>query len=173
MERQVEPAKPRARMSDEPGGLRVVMRPRLSFWHTAFPLLFLGFWTWSALGLRGDSASSQLGALGIWLFGMLFVGTPLLWTLAGRETATAGISALELRHSVGPLGITRRYERSSVRDLRAERVSDKAPGWNPFARTPPGGAGLAFDYGSSTVRFGTGIDDAEAKEIARRLGERL
>jgi hypothetical protein len=35
-----------------------------------------------------------------------------------------------------------------------------------------GGGPIAFDYGSKTLRFGAGLDDAEARDVIRDLRER-
>jgi hypothetical protein len=35
-----------------------------------------------------------------------------------------------------------------------------------------GGGPIAFDYGSQTVRIGSGLDEAEAREIVKELRSR-
>jgi hypothetical protein len=45
--------------------------------------------------------------------------------------------------------------------------------FSTFQQWGVGGGALAFDYGPRTYRFGSGLDDAEAREVLEALAPRL
>jgi hypothetical protein len=77
---------------------------------------------------------------------------------------------LAIRRELFRLGWSREYELAHVRNLRVAPV-----GWNPYDWSTAmqfwgfGGGLIAFDYGSKTVRVGTSVEEAEARQIVDEL----
>jgi hypothetical protein len=103
-----------------------------------------------------------------WTFGGAFVLYSLAWMLAGKEKIVVDKDQLSIKRDVFGLGREKIYQLNQVSEVRAsaayaisQRNGMQAWGF---------GTGLvAFDYGSSTVRFAAGIDEAEAKKLVSAL----
>jgi hypothetical protein len=104
---------------------------------------------------------------------LVFLGFALyvvLWSLFGREI---------IRVDADTLGIQRRlfwdrqpkdYEIASIRALRVTVVP-----YDPFhffRSFGLAGGPIAFDYGAETVRFGAGIQEAEAEQVLDLLSKK-
>ena len=81
-----------------------------------------------------------------------------------RQTVSIDIVTLEIRDTIGPLHLTRRYQLRLIRNPRAEREEDSEGGVTAFWK-------VAFDYGSKTVRFGHELSGIEAEERAEQLAQ--
>jgi len=178
----VSPEQPRARISDTPAG-RVVEVPTK---RRGFALAVLFIWligwfvAWVAatsqlLSERAPAGSALiflLTWLGIWTAAGAFVLFALTWALAGREVITAAPGSLVLERRIGSLARARRYDTSQIHDLRVS-----AQPYRPFDGHGGlwfwgiSGGWIAFDYGSSTIRFAASLEEAEAKEVVARLLE--
>jgi hypothetical protein len=144
-----------------------------------FGMLFLPVWLvgwafgeWSAAKtvFSGDNHSGLF--LFVWLIGWTFGGAfalySLVWMLVGKEKIVVDKDQLSIKRNVFGLGREKIYLINQVRELRAsaayaisQRNGMQAWGF---------GTGLvAFDYGSSTVRFASSIDEAEAKNLVGTL----
>lgn len=190
----VELAQPRFRAQETIDGLEISI-PSRKMWAMTF---FLGFWLlgWLvgevlvAVILIGglidavrngfEPADAPIGLfllawLGGWTVGGIVAVRALLWNIAGREVLTVGRGLLRVEHRVPLFHRTKVYDLASVTSLRAM----PQPPW-PYGFGYPGawsgwggwgsGGTLAFDYGVSTVRLGTGLDEAEAKLVVREIG---
>lgn len=170
----------RSQVDSIPGGLEIRIPTR----RNVFVILFIGFWLcgWvlgetSAVGELLHPAANHresgnlflLVWLGGWTIGGAWAICFLLWSLAGLERIRVESDTLSVRREAFGIGIGKQYELDSVRDLRA--VDLPAP-QGPFGGR--WGYGLAagpivFDYGATSVRFGAGIDTAEAKHLVSKL----
>lgn len=168
----------------------------------AFILMFLGLWLcgWAmgeitALGAllgkgwMGEAAPKGTGFeegrafLAVWLLfwtaGGFFALSFLLYQLKGREEVT--LDGQYLRHVRDFLvwKRSREYLREHVKDIRLSRgIGSLADIMSPARGLEfwgIGGGTLCFDYGSRTIRFGAGLEEAEAKPLIdllrRRAGE--
>ena len=164
------------------GGFRLTVLKRRAL----FPMLFLPVWLvgW-AFGevtvLRQLLSGSYSGApdlfMLVWVTGWTLGGgwalATVAWLVAGRERVRVEQGTLTLEQVVGGVGRRRSYELRQVTGLRTlPQTSQELMVGNmtPFGFGRTGG--LAFDYGTSTVRWGAGLDEAEARVIVERLGER-
>jgi hypothetical protein len=174
---ETEPlARGRARLEDRANGLQVVIPARRQVGLILFMAAWLTGWFFgerSALHVllhpRGGVADlfMVLWLLG-WTVGGFFAVLVLLWTLVGREVITTDDRILSVRRELLGLGRVRRYDLANVKDLRCAPMPE-----NPRSRESPWAGGvIAFDYGPRTIRFGTGIDEAEAKMLVTRLVQR-
>ncbi|RMF23380.1 MAG: hypothetical protein D6760_05450 [Deltaproteobacteria bacterium] len=161
----------RADVHDGPDGLEVIIPAPRNWFVIAFLLFWLGGWTTGGLGAVWLGLSSDVPGpvklfllfwLGGWLLGEVYAIYTVAWQLAGRERIVLAPSHLLLAREVFGLGRRRTFDLQRVSNLRV------------VPRMPPGPAGawagrLAFDYGSSTVRWGRGLDEPEAERIAGLL----
>lgn len=165
----------RSRIESIAGGLSIVMPARRSLVVTAVIGAWLVFWALSLLGrlpsshLQGPRPPAAFLVIGC--IAAVFAVAALLWTLVGQERVTIDTDTFAIRREVFGIGLARRYALSSVRALR---VVDDAITNTTFGvgRGDPFGlrsGSLAFDYGAKTIRFGSGVDPAEAKNILSRV----
>ena len=182
--RTVEPAKPRATVSETPEGLRIVVPARRHL----LPLLFLPLWlcAWAA-GLLAVSATLLFGSgaggppqlfmlvwLAGWTAGGLFALYQLLWMLVGREIVTVEGSVLAQQRKLFGWARGQRFDLRQVRDLRVGPAPfdpwSGSAGWRYWG---VGNGTIAFDYGARTYRFADSLDEAEAKAIVQTIVKRF
>jgi hypothetical protein len=164
------------------GGFRLTMPKRRAL----FPMLFLPVWLvgW-AIGeiavLRHLLTGSHSGApplfMLVWVTGWTLGGgwalATVAWLVAGRERVRVEHGTLTLEQVVGPVGRRRSYDLRHVTGLRTVRqTSQELIAGNMTAFGFGRRGGLAFDYGTSTIRWGAGLDEAEAGVVVERLGAR-
>ncbi len=192
----VEPAKPRYTVVDSFGQLTISIPSRKNW----FMILFLSFWLigwavgeifvfWVAVvpalrGLPGEGGEETtsfpwflrlflLAWLGGWTVGGVVAIRVWLWNLKGVEIVTLDGESLRVcRRSVGK-GREKQYR---LQDVSALRVSPAT--WDPWGMRQyewwSRSAGLlAFDYGASTVRFGYGLEEGEAKKLLAEIAQRF
>lgn len=172
----------RACLESVSGGVELIVPTKRNY----FVLVFLSLWLcgWAAGEIQGahSFASKALtdnpepGFTVVWLAGWTVGGAfavlTLLWNLAGRERIVLGNDEFLIRREIFGIGFGKRYALRAVKEFRVVESSDP-PG--PFGMQPRnpfgfgGGGPFAFDYGSKTIRFGSGIDVAEAKHWRARL----
>jgi hypothetical protein len=101
-----------------------------------------------------------------WTVGGAFALYAFLWQLAGKEIVLLSYSSIQVRRQVLGIGWTKEYLAEHVKNLRVSQMGYSEAGWSRslIAFGMVGGF-IAFDYGAKTFRFGSGIDEAEAKQI--------
>jgi len=171
----------RSRVESIAGGVSIVMPSRRSMLLAAFIVFWLAFWVLPFLGVipaRSDGATVSHAVAPPpffyvpWTIGGFFALTMLAWTIAGNERVTIDTDTLSVRREAFGLGFTRRYAVASVRALRVVEDASWNSSFGGFGRGDPFGlrsGSLAFDYGAKTIRFGSGIDAAEAKYLVSRV----
>jgi hypothetical protein len=109
-----------------------------------------------------------------WTFGGLAAIVLLLWTTVGVERVKIGGDAIIIRREVLGVGFSREYDSNHAGNLRvAPDAFSMFDPRNAFRFWGLGGGPVAFDYGSSTVRFGSGLDEAEASRVVSRVVSRF
>jgi hypothetical protein len=88
----------------------------------------------------------------------------IAWSLAGTETIEVSPGSLRYRRSVGGIGWWREYALADVNRLRTHEGGP--PGTNSEIGQGPR---IYFDYGAKTVKFGHGIDLAEAHQLVTEI----
>jgi hypothetical protein len=97
---------------------------------------------------------------------LVFLGFALyvvLWSLFGREIIRAGADTLSIQRRLFLDRQPKDYEVLSVKLIRITPIPYEPfyiLRWLGFAGGP-----IAFDYGAETVRFGAGLQEAEANQI--------
>lgn len=173
----------RSRVEPAAGGVEVTMPSRRNYVFAALQLVWLGFWVYALVGIvpnifdANGPNPSQTTFLVVWTVGWVaggcFVAALFLWTVAGRERLTIGPDGVVLRREAAGIGRSRRFELRAVKALRiVENAGESAPFGLFAGRGDPFGTragSLAFDYGAKTIRFGSGIDAAEAKYVISKI----
>jgi hypothetical protein len=102
--------------------------------------------------------------LTLWTAGGLFAGY-IWWRMAfGAETLKIGATSISMGRSMSWFERERSFDAQHIWRLRTVPI----PAFSIFENRANlwwGSPSLAFDYGSRTVRFGAGIDEAEAYQI--------
>lgn len=179
----VPPPKERYKIQDDGSTLKICIPSRKNY----FTLFFLGFWLigW-AFGeimvgrelIAGAGSSGNglfiLAWLGLWTIGGGFALYEFFWQLAGKEMIEISADAIKIQRAILGLGRIREYMSTYIKDLRIAPLAlgrwfDRA--WAFWWGILPGV--LAFDYGSQTIRFGGGVDEAGAKQILERIVARF
>jgi hypothetical protein len=127
--------------------------------------------------LKGDAPPEgewfMLAWFGVWTVGGLFAIYALLWQFMGKEIVIVHGQTFKTRYDIGGFGFNKEYDLVQMRDLRTMQV-----GFNPLDLSSSlqlwgvGGGVIAFDYGAKTIRFGTGLNEAEAKEVVTAIKQR-
>ena len=115
---------------------------------------------------EGESWFPYFWALGMILASAYAIAV-LLWLLFGVEVIKVDHAGIKTRRQVFGLGRTRDYEGDHIRRLRAAPMVYAITYRSNFTSEYLGWAGgqIAFDYGAKTARFGSGLDEAEARMI--------
>ena len=157
------------------GRLEIVIPAPCNILVAIFLAAWLGAWCfserWAIQALLHGKDSNAPLALILWFVGWTVGGIwtliVLLWQFAGREILKLTPRTLSLQSEVLRIGVTREYSIEDVRNVRAVTIGDySAWGWSVV---PRGDDGLAFDYRSQTVHFGTWLNEPEASQIINEL----
>jgi hypothetical protein len=177
----VEPYKPRARIAETGNAIQIEIpfRPK-GFMTRLVWLLFTSFLlgSWCAVFILRqfikapiqDKPPSLFTAIFtvVWLF-FILVFSGVWWQMTfGREIIT--VTPQELTFWQQPFGQRRRFHLAEVKNLRV--LEDTFSVSCPYAKGYPLFV-VTFDYGAGTVRFGTNLDPAEARQIVALLKERF
>ncbi len=178
----ITPPEPRHTVEDTGDGLRFYI-PSPKRWYL---LLFLGFWLvmWVGIGSQFVFGNFPRTAVGfdwfsvVWSIGwFMSVGYGLLilfWVLVGVEVIEVNSQGIKTRRQILSLGRTHAYDGDHIHRLRAAPMIYSAFARNQsFEHLGLAGGQIAFDYGAKTVRFGGGIDEAEACMIVEAITQRF
>jgi hypothetical protein len=119
----------------------------------------------------------------IWMAGFLFEGFDLLWQLVGREVVKIEDNRISIRHEVLGLGFTRTIPFAKIDAVFLSRYKSASLLYTLFHR---GLWFFNFEHGRigvnsgktwfgriNTVRFGSILDDSEAREIIAVIHKRF
>ncbi|HTU66528.1 MAG TPA: hypothetical protein VMF52_11305 [Steroidobacteraceae bacterium] len=179
---RVAPPGDRATVNDVSEGLEVAIPARRNW----FLILFLAFWLcgWFAgessaiVQLAGDETRGDRAFLLFWLCGWTVGGVVViaiwLWNVAGVERVTFTPSEIRVRRGVGGLGYSKEYDLAHASSLRVSPpVMNFLTPRSSMRFWGVGGGLMVFDYGSTTVRFGGGLDEPEARRIIDQVTARF
>ena len=164
-------------------GFTIVVPAKKQWFTILFLLAWLGGWAVGEVSalrqiLAPGEASGATAFLIFWLCGWtlggLWAAFNVLWMLAGSERITVTTGALIIRKQVFGVGREKAFDLSEISGLRVHRDDSQSLKRTGGLSSPGiGGTGtIAFDYGARTVRFATGIDEAEATMIVGELSSR-
>jgi hypothetical protein len=173
----VKPGTPKALIRETSGGLEVsIPAPRNPVLLFFLPVWLVG-WAFGWVSAFADLTAGKgvapslflLPWLVFWTLGGVFAVVAFAWSAAGREVVTLGPSSLILSRRVLGLGRSREYDLTHVAQLRATPQGYDRSGMRAWGF---GGGTIAFDYGASTVRFGSALEEGEAGMVVRQLAQR-
>lgn len=183
----VEPPKGRAKIVDKGSQVHIVipLRPRgLGGWlYWLFIVAFLVAWVsmGSVAIAQGFISSSNkppflfmVGRTVFWAIATVFLIGWCWQMLVGREEILITPQGLTIRRY--PFGRQLHYHLPEVKNLRVLEDVFAATNlwwWLLYQAWLPYAGVLAFDYGATTVRFGMGLDPAEARQIVEMLRDRF
>lgn len=179
---KIQSADSRITITDTSQGLRIVMPCRRSW----FVICLQGFWIcgWAVAEvmvaiqfLNGDAPPEgeffMSAWFGVWTVGGVSAIYAWLWQVLGKEIVTVQGQTFKTRRDIGGFGFDKEYDLLQIRDLRLGQV-----GFNPLDFSSSlqlwgiGGGVMAFEYGARTYRFGTGLDEVEAKQAVTAIKKR-
>lgn len=103
----------------------------------------------------------------VWTYGGAKAFYMLLWSLAGEEVIEVNRAGIMIRQQIFGYGPGEAYLANYIKGLRIS-----PPSYNPRHLRYPAGI-IVFDYGAKTLRFGNGVDEAEAKLILAEIKTRF
>lgn len=179
---KIEPNRSRVIITDTSPGVRIIL-PNSRSW---FVICFLGLWIcgWAVAEymvslqlLNGDAPPEgevfMLAWFVVWTIGGLLALYALLWQLMGKEIVMVYGGTLKVRHDIGGYGFNKEYDLAQLQDLRTIQVV-----FNPLDLSSclqlwgVGGGTIAFDYGTRVIRFGAGLAEVEATQVAAAITQR-
>ena len=177
------PPTSRITITDTPDELRIVMPCRRSW----FVIGMLAFWVcaWGVGEVMGSTSlfkgevpageeGLMLAWLGVWTVSGLAALVALQWQVMGKEIVIVQGQTLKAMREGGGIGFRKEYDLQQMANLRLEQ-----PRFSPFDVSSSlqlwgiGGGVIVFESGGKTRRFGTGLDEAEAKQVLEALKRRL
>ncbi|RYZ16228.1 MAG: hypothetical protein EOO16_26180 [Chitinophagaceae bacterium] len=172
----------RAILQDKFTDLQIIIPAKRNWFHLIFIGCWLGGWLMGELfaigavtGLLGGNPAGLfiLFWLGAWTVGGYFALRTFLWNLKGKEIITVGQGQLTIDKEGALLFKPKVYDLKEVKHLRVQDDSDGFGGLfgarrNDLSANQTGGM-IRFDYGLQTVKFGIGLDEAEARFITDKL----
>jgi len=110
-----------------------------------------------------------------WTIGGIFALNMLLWNLIGKEIITVFPSAITIRRTGSIFFSNKTYDLNEAKHFRAEQNYYQNNYWgnrstNDFFGQNNGT--IKFEYGLKTIKFGDGIDEAEANYILKQLRDK-
>ena len=164
----------RTTIADGPGGPEVHIRAPRQWWALVFlPVWFVGWTFGGIMAIRQMVIEPQL-FLAVWLVGWLagevFVTLAWSWMAFGEEVISVAQGTLAVARRVGPWQFARRYPLHECRALRAAGWFGSPMSFADSLR-PSGltGGTVAIDRDSKPIRFGIGLDEAEANAVVKEL----
>ena len=144
----------------------------LTFWLAAWPIGEISAIV--SLFQPGGPDLFLLAWLGCWTIGGLSVLASWAWMLVGKEEILVDRSTLSITNRLVGLKLSKSYDTNQIRRLRVSPSSESTTNSRSGLQFGPGDNGLVvFDYGATTVNFGSGIDEAEATLLVERIAPRL
>ena len=143
--------------------------------------VWLAIWISSIAGAAGQLTSGRARGgearfFELWLVVAVVAGGAVvydwLWNAIGREVVSLRPGVLVIRRDVAGLGFRREYRLADVRHLRVSVPPSDAGRWSNPIRLGREPGVIAFDHGARTVRFGEGLDEAEASLVLEEMGLR-
>jgi hypothetical protein len=142
-----------------------------------FLIVWIGGWFMGERSAMSEVLNSENIAdnsfILIWLIGWTLGGgfaiAVLLWSLLGLETITIDNHIFQIEKGILDFRIlSKKYELSSIKRLK---LNEEQTMFNHFNQMKVAdfwgltGGKLRFDYGMKTIKFGIGIDEAEARFV--------
>jgi len=103
-----------------------------------------------------------------WLLTSLFVLFLLVWRTFGVETIDIDALMMRVTRQIGCIGYTKTYQTSLVRELQTCPAVSKNDSFMTSLHSVLGGT-ISFNHVSQIIRFGVGLNKADAQEIVQNI----
>jgi hypothetical protein len=175
---RVPPPGRRSTSRQTPEGVEVSIPPRRNLFLLLFLFTWLIGWGFGEVMVVRELLFGGGNAPDLFLLAWLSMWTiaggagiyAWLRMVAGREVVLLGGGVLAITDEVLSVGRSKEYDLAHIKNIRVEPptlfpmdMSGALRFWGI------GGGPIAFDYGSKTVRFGAGLDEAEARQVIQDL----
>jgi hypothetical protein len=98
----------------------------------------------------------------------------LTWRLMGQEIVSANKDLLVVTRKIFAWKTYKAYKTGDISALRISRPTDRRiEMFSRFRRLLGFSGTIAFDYGAESFRFGNGLDEAEGRQIIKKLQAHL
>lgn len=184
----VKPLAPR-HYSEDIGNRLVVTIPSRKNW---FLILFMGvwliFWAFGEIMVGGIIVAGLFGYRGFdgppvlflfvwftfWSIGGAFAIYAFFWQLIGREEIEVTSYSIAISQIMAFFRRSKEYASEHIKDLRTSPVGvNELYNWSrSLAFYGIGGGIIVFDYGAGTIRFGSGVEEAEGKQIIAEIQQK-
>ena len=161
--------------------LKIIIPAKTNYFTSIFLTFWLCGWAFgevtaiTSIVKGGIEAPFLLVWLAGWTLGGGFVLRVLVWNFAGKEIITVANGELSIDKKNLLFYKPKTYGLDDTKRLRVR--DDTPPFMNFFGRRNDMGAftqngTIQFDYGMKTVRFGSGVEEAEATYILQKLKDK-
>lgn len=164
--------------------LEIIIPTKKNWFLIIFLGAWLGGWTIGEFFAIGTLTGFMGGGIGFanffmlfwlcgWSVGGFFAIKTFIWNLTGKEIITFGQGQLTISKKGSLLSKPKTYDLNHVKKLRAKEEENIYGGFwggrNNFGGMNSSNGTMKFDYGLQTVKFASGIDEAEANFILEKL----
>lgn len=172
----------RARIEHDGFSMKITIPSKKNWFIILFLSAWMGGWYFGESSAIKDVLNTEnifadgfmLFWLAGWTIGGLFAIIAPLWTLFGCEYITIEKPVFKIEKGLMNYGIIKKsYDLSMIKNLELSPESDtnsifgSKKNINEFWGLT--GGKLRFDYGMKTIKFGIGIDEAEARHLIEEL----
>jgi len=178
-----EPYTGRAKVNFDGISLSIKIPSKKNWFMILFIAVWMGGWIMGETSAINElSSSDNLGINSFmlfwlvgWTIGGLFAIIILLWSLFGQETISIEKGVFSLTKGFLDLGLIKKsYDLNIINKLE---LNPEPSGMNSFFGSKKNigdfwgltGGRLRFDYGMKTIKFGLGIDEAEARYLINEM----
>jgi hypothetical protein len=162
------------RIEQSVAGPTVRVRAPRNWGALIFLPIWLAGWTFGGVLAIGSFLREPQLFLGVWLLGWAageaFAVLAWSWAAFGEEVLTIGERVISVAKRIGPFQKARSHPLHEASDIRAAgwfgSPTSFSDSMRPWGLT---GGTLAFDHSGKPVRFGIGLNEHEARQLAAEL----
>jgi hypothetical protein len=144
-------------------------------------LLLLGFWSagWTLAvfdtirELTREIPNEINWGIVFWFVGYTIGGLAILssylWLLFGREVIEVNGQSLTISRNVLGIRLPKEYSVEHIKDLRTSSITNNLRRLRAYQLWGYNSGSVAFDYRSRTLKFASGVDEIEAKQIVDEI----
>jgi hypothetical protein len=183
----VEPGIGRAFIEHDGAGLRITIRPKPQLFGTAFLGLWMIGWAFGEVRVSYEFIYGMpeerfpapesllvLAWLALWTLGGCWCLVTLLWNVIGKEIFELNPSTLKRIKQIPIFSRSKEYRVASIANLRVTPIPSS---WFDDEESLPSmtfsDGAISFDYGRSTYRLGSDLDEADAKYVIGEMCTRV
>lgn len=174
----------RAIFDDNFGNITITIPTKKNWFIIAFFCVWISMWFFGETSVSGGIFSANPGGVDAfeivwlcgWTIGGLFAIRTIIWNLFGKEIITIGQGALNIDKKGAIFYKAKSYDLREVKNFRAE---EESYGYNRFGGRSDNSlfnldkkGTIRFDYGMKTIKFGDGLDEAEANYLLQKLRDK-